>query len=102
MNLNEKIFCPKCTSVDFTAKYESTYVYSYNINSPRETGNKHEGVSLPFLFDKREQKNARQFIECNNCATRFPCTFSLNSEPLNFTIVKKAIHDNYTETPELL
>jgi hypothetical protein len=31
---------------------------------------------LPFLYDDREQKNGRQYLECTRCGARYPCYFN--------------------------
>lgn len=100
MKLHHTIRCPQCSGENFTAKYESTYIYSYKIEPPENQDNNHENHTLPFLFDDREQKSSKQYIECDDCGAKYSCEFTLGSKQLDFTIVKKAIHSKYTERPE--
>lgn len=97
MNLHQTIKCPHCSGTHFTAKYESTYVYSYKIDSPESNT---ADSPVPYLFDNREQTNAKQYIECNNCKTKYPCEFTMDSENVDFTILQKAIRANYTKDIE--
>ncbi len=102
MNLDDRLQCPRCSGKDFTAKYESTYIYSYELGFPENDVDRSKTYTLPFLFDKRDQKNTRQYVECNNCGAQYPCEFTLDSKELDFTIVKKAIHSHHTKQPEFL
>ncbi len=63
--------CPNCGNHNFLIKYEATYVYSYNIDS-NAPGLKNTEEFLPFMYDKREQKDARQYMECKECLQQFP------------------------------
>ncbi|MBM7616227.1 hypothetical protein [Alkaliphilus hydrothermalis] len=98
MELHQAIQCPQCSNENFLAKYESTYVYSYKIESD-DTKNAVDNT-LPFMFDNREQKNAKQYIECRDCGAQYPCHFTLDSEQVDFTIVQKALRGDYAENPE--
>lgn len=66
--------CPVCKSRDLTLRYEASYVYSYVIDSDAP-GLKNSEEFLSFLYDKREQKDTRTFIECNNCKAQYPYAF---------------------------
>ncbi|QUH27063.1 hypothetical protein [Serpentinicella alkaliphila] len=99
MQLLREIACPKCLSKKFSVKYESTYVYSYKIEPPNSTEPKDEN-GLSFLFDNREQKGFKQYIECLECKTQYPCQFTMDSKNIDFTILSKAIRSNYVEKPE--
>ena len=94
MDLHQTIKCPHCQSTKFTAKYESTYVYSYKIDSPES---KTAESPVPYLFDNREQKDASQYIECDQCKAKFPCEFTMDAEHVDFTILQKAVRANYTK-----
>ncbi len=100
MKVNESIMCPHCHHAQFTAKYEATYVYSYNIDTSNTSQSNSDDTPAPFLFDNREQKDFKQYIECNYCHAKYPCTFSLDSDQVNFTILQKAIRANHTENIE--
>jgi glutaredoxin len=73
MNNNEYI-CPICNSNDLILRHEASYVYSYVIDSDAP-GLKNSEEFLSYLYDKREQKDSREYIECKNCGTQFPYTF---------------------------
>ncbi|EMS72012.1 hypothetical protein [Ruminiclostridium cellobioparum] len=72
MNDEQLLECPNCKGHNFLIKYEATYVYSYNIDSDAP-GFKNTGEFLPFMFDKREQKDAHQYLECKTCGNQYPC-----------------------------
>ncbi len=95
MKLRQDMQCPKCSGKDFTAKYESTYVYSYTIDM-----NDDEADNLPFLFDNRQKKDSKQYIECNGCKAQYPCEFTMGSEHMDFTILQKAVRGNYVDDVE--
>lgn len=97
MNLHQTIKCPNCSGTNFVAKFESTYVYSYKIDSP-ESNTANDPV--PFLFDDRKQTDSKQYIVCSDCNAKYPCEFTMDSEHVDFTILKKAIRANYTKDIE--
>lgn len=63
--------CPICDCTDLTLRYEASYVYSYILDSDAP-GLKNSEEFLSFLYDKREQKDTRTYIECNACGTQYP------------------------------
>jgi ssDNA-binding Zn-finger/Zn-ribbon topoisomerase 1 len=66
--------CPICNNSKLILRYEASYVYSYVVDSDAP-GLKNSDEFLSFLYDKREQKDTRTFIECNKCGTQYPYTF---------------------------
>ncbi|HWT27175.1 MAG TPA: hypothetical protein VN131_04485 [Mobilitalea sp.] len=68
---NQSYICPICKSHDLTLRYEASYVYSYVIDSDAP-GLKNTDEFLSYLYDKREQKDNREYIECNVCGTQYP------------------------------
>lgn len=70
---NAKYICPICSSKKLTLRYEASYVYSYVIDSDAP-GLKNSEEFLSFLYDKREQKDTRTYVECNQCGTQYPYT----------------------------
>ncbi|MGH4050235.1 MAG: hypothetical protein ACREVX_02605 [Clostridium sp.] len=102
MKIDESLVCPKCNSKNFEMKHEATYVYTYKIgtvNTPRdEVGLE----NLPFLFDNREQTCFREFIVCNNCGAKYPCSFDKDKQIIDLTIMKKAIIADNVENSEFL
>jgi hypothetical protein len=71
--------CPICKSRELTLRYEASYVYSYVIDSDAP-GLKNSEEFLSFLYDKREQKDTRTYVECNGCGTQYP--YNLLNGPL--------------------
>ena len=70
---NTKYQCPVCSSRALTLRYEASYIYSYVINSDAPGLNNTEEFQS-YLYDKREQKDSRTYIECNHCGTQYPYT----------------------------
>ena len=75
MSDTKLLVCPICKSNSFLIKYEATYVYSYFIDSDAP-GLKNTEEFLPFMFDNREQKETKQFLECNTCGSIYKCYFN--------------------------
>ena len=71
----EILICPVCKNNNFLIKYEATYVYSYIIDSDAP-GLRNTDEFLSFMFDNREQKDTKQYLECNNCGSIFNCYFN--------------------------
>lgn len=95
MHLNSSLRCPICNSDRFIIKHQATYTYSYKIGNDIPN-------NLSFEFDNRENGDSFQYIECENCKTKFPCDVDLSIDQLDFTILQKAIRSDYTDKPELL
>lgn len=70
MNSLSNLRCPVCDSNNFVLRYQSTFVYSYIIDSDAPGLNNHDEF-LSFLYDSREQKEAKQYIECISCGTKY-------------------------------
>lgn len=64
--------CPICNSNDLSLRHEASYVYSYKIDSDKP-GTKNTDVFLSYEYDKRENTSSREYIECNQCGTQYPC-----------------------------
>ncbi len=62
--------CPVCKSKDLYFKHEASYVYSYLLDSDAP-GIKNAEIFSPFLYDKRNQTSSLEYVECDNCKTRF-------------------------------
>jgi hypothetical protein len=71
---HSKYSCPICNHSELTLRYEASYVYSYVIDSDAP-GLKNSEEFLSFLYDKREQRDTRTYIECNRCGTQYPYNF---------------------------
>jgi DNA-directed RNA polymerase subunit RPC12/RpoP len=102
LDISKSISCPSCKGKSFLAKYEATYVYTYKINTPTAESSISESQNLPFLFDSRDQSSSRQYIECQNCGAKYPCSFNLGNNNIDFTILRKAIRGDHVTTPEFL
>jgi len=104
LKINESLVCPKCNSKNFEIKHEATYLYTYKIDTLNVNVNvdDEELENLPFLFDNREQTCFKEFIECNQCGTKYPCSFNKENQTVDLTIMKKAIRSDKVKTPEFL
>jgi len=70
------------------------YEYSYRIdeNAP---GVNNTNDLLPYIYDKREQKDANQYIKCNICGTNYPCYFDKWTEGITSKMIQEAITSAY-------
>lgn len=102
MKIDESLVCPKCNSKNFEMKHEATYLYTYKIDTVNIHINEEGLENLPFLFDNREQTCFNEFIQCNNCGTKYPCSFNKDNQTIDLTIMKKAIRADHVKTPEFL
>jgi len=100
LKINETIICPKCNSKNFEIKHQATYLYTYKIDTTSWNTDDVESQNLPFLFDNREQTCFKEYIECNNCGVRYPCSIDTNNQTIDLTIMRKAIRADNIETPE--
>ncbi|MHB8127951.1 MAG: hypothetical protein ACYDEX_03025 [Mobilitalea sp.] len=71
---NNSYLCPICNNNNLTLRHEASYVYSYVMDSDAP-GVKNSEEFLSYLYDKREQRDTRTYIECNKCGTQYPYTF---------------------------
>lgn len=90
MDDNKLLQCPNCGNHSFLIKYEATYVYSYYIDSDAP-GLKNTEEFLPFMYDKREQKDARQYLECKECSLQFPFYLSEWDNKVGVQELQKAV-----------
>lgn len=102
MKINESLICPQCDGKNFEIKHEATYLYTYKIDMVKVSIDNEESENLPFLFDNREQTCFKEFIECNKCGARYPCSFDKYNQTIDLTIMKKAIRSDNVEEPEFL
>ncbi len=73
--MDNKVYrCPICSGSELTLRYEASYVYSYVVDSDAP-GLKNTEEFLSFLYDRREQKDTRTYVECSRCGTQYPHTF---------------------------
>ena len=102
MKTNESLICPKCNGINFEIKHEATYLYTYKIDSVSGNINDEESENLPFLFENRQQTCFKEYIECNKCGNKYPCSIDKKGQTIDLTIMKKAIRADNVETPEFL
>ena len=102
MKLNESLICPKCNGKNFEVKHEATYLYTYKIDTVNTNIDDEESENLPFLFDNREQTCFKEYIECNQCGTKYPCSFDKDNQTIDLTIMRKAIRADHVKNPEFL
>ncbi|MFP4698019.1 MAG: hypothetical protein ACLFMO_04865 [Eubacteriales bacterium] len=98
MNLSTTTICPICNNNNFTAKHEATYIYNYKFTTSGEI----EEDFLPFLFDNREHLTSKQYIECDNCKSKYPCEFGPLNKGINMTILQTAIRSEHVDSPDFL
>jgi hypothetical protein len=84
------LVCPNCSNSNFLIKYEATYVYSYIIDSDAP-GLRNKDEFLPFMFDNREQKDTKQFLECITCGSKFRCYFNQWDNKIGLKTLQDAI-----------
>lgn len=68
---SKKYQCPLCEGKELIMRYEAGYVYSYVIDNDAP-GLMNSDEFLSYLYDKRELKEARTYIECSKCGSQFP------------------------------
>ena len=91
MCLMDRVICPVCKDDHLILKYEATYEYSYIIDS-NAPGLSNTKELLPYMYDNREQKDAKQYIQCTKCKTHFPCYFDEWTDGINCETIQKAIN----------
>lgn len=86
----DPIVCPICNDSHLILKYEATYEYSYILdsNAPGLTNTKE---LLPYMYDSREQKDAKQYLECSTCKTQYPCYFDKWNDGITSQMIQKMI-----------
>lgn len=102
MNINESLKCPKCKGNKFEIKREATYLYTYKLDTPATQEHSKSESALPFLFDNREKIDSKEYLECAECKTRFPCDLDELSGKIHFTILRKAIRADHVTSPGFL
>ena len=85
--------CPKCTHGKLYLKDEATYVYTYDIQTDGQVKWKNDEGYLSYLFIDREQKDFRQYVQCNACKEIYHHDVE-NKQDMEMIILKKAVHYN--------
>ncbi len=86
----DRVICPVCHDNHLILKYEATYEYSYIIDS-NAPGRNNTKELLPYMYDDREQKDTKQYIECKTCGTSYPCYFDKWTEGINAETIQKVL-----------
>jgi hypothetical protein len=102
LNINKSLECPKCKGGYFNVKREATYLYSYKLESPSNEERNDNEEALPFLFDNREKIGSKEYLECEQCGTQYPCDLDQLNGKIHFTILQKAIRSDSSTTPQFL
>lgn len=102
ININKSLVCSKCNSKDFQMKREATYLYTYNINSSDNKAFTDKDEMLPFLFERREQINEKEYLICKECGNSYPCSLDEENKQIQLTILQKAIRADHQKKPEFL
>jgi DNA-directed RNA polymerase subunit RPC12/RpoP len=89
--VKQKTDCPVCGSRNLVMKYEASYVYSYSIDS-NAPGTLNINEFLPFMYDNREQKDIKQYIECSQCGTQIPCYFHEQNNALGSKSIERVLN----------
>jgi len=90
MTKSEKITCPNCGSADLALQLEATYVYSYELDADAP-GRKNKDEFLSFLYDQRDQKETKQYVECRSCGFQVPCYFNMWDKKSSMEELKKLL-----------
>lgn len=91
------VFCTVCNGNHLLLKYQATYEYSYVIDYDAP-GLCNDKELLSYLYDNREQKEAKQFIQCGTCGAKFPCYFGEWNGGVTAKRVQDAISAAHSET----
>ncbi|SHJ63407.1 hypothetical protein SAMN02745163_02320 [Clostridium cavendishii DSM 21758] len=102
MKIQESLTCPKCNGVHFTVKRETTFLYSYKLETHVAKENIKNDCNLPFLFDNREQIDNIEYLQCDECGTMYNYDASKDNSNIQLTILQKAIRSDYVNTPKFL
>ena len=94
MHHDNRVVCPVCNAGHFILKYQATYEYTYRIDANAPGVNNTKEL-LPYMYDRREQKAAKQYIECKSCGTNYPCYFDKWTEGVTTQMIQEAIDSAY-------
>jgi uncharacterized protein YbaR (Trm112 family) len=102
MKIDEALICPKCNGTHFKVKREATYLYTYKLDTPVNESGPIEANALPFLFDYREQLGNKEYLECEECHSQYPCDLEIGNPKIHLTILQKAIRSEFENNPGYL
>jgi DNA-directed RNA polymerase subunit RPC12/RpoP len=90
----DTLVCPVCRNSRFVVKYEASHVYSYVVDSDAP-GCRNTDEFLSFLYDRRELINSNQYVECQACGTKFPCSFTVWNKDTSREALQEALNKLY-------
>lgn len=100
MRIHEALICPECHGAYFTVKRETTYLYSYKLETPNTENITENDLNLPYLFDNREQISNKEYLQCDECGEKYSYDLKKDTPNIHFTILQKAIRSDYVNNPE--
>ncbi len=101
MKTDEVLVCPKCNGTHFKVMREATYLYTYKLDTP-ETKSSQGEEPLPFLFDCREQLDNKEYLECEDCHSKFKYDLGKGNPKIHLTILQRAIRSEFENNPGYL
>lgn len=93
---SNKLTCPNCHSNDLVVRLEASYVYSYVLDSDAP-GLKNTDEFLSFLYDERDQKETKQYVECISCGRKFTCYFNVWDKNSSLKALQEVINQSSLE-----
>ncbi len=102
IDINHPLICPNCNKTIFQIKREATYLYTYDVNSPKAEFTSKNPDELPYLFENREKIGEKDYLLCMNCGNKYPCTLDKENNNISITILQKALRSDYQDIPEYL
>lgn len=90
----KSIQCPLCKENGFMLKYIATYEYSYIVDTDAP-GRCNTDELLSYLYDNREQKESKQYLECRNCGAKYPCYFDHWNKKISEKELQEAIYSSW-------
>ncbi len=85
--------CPNCEKGNLLLKDEVTYVYLYDLADDGKVKWQDQEGYTSYLFVDREQKDFKQYVQCNNCSEVYDHIVE-RAHDMDMIILKKAIHSN--------
>lgn len=93
-DMTDMLLCPVCHKNRFVVKYEASHVYTYVVDSDAP-GRRNTDEFLSFLYDRRELTSSEQYVECQSCGTKFPCSFTVWNRDTGRQALQEALNKLY-------